>query len=156
MTYEKIDKLVDITKEKNKLLQDMLSLTKKQKEAIEKEAYKDLGGILNIKDMLIEQINQLDRDFLVIFSEIKEEHNVNSIDQMDINLYPNLKDLKEAVKEVTSTLSALSLLDEENNRAIRKQLEETKKELTKIKSGQKAYKGYNYKLSESMLIDKKK
>ncbi len=156
MTYEKIDRLISITREKNKLLQDMLSLTKKQKEAIKKDAHDNLATCLEEKDRIIKQIDQLDRSFLEFFSEIKREHQIDSIDQLDTNLYPNLKELKEVVKEVTSTLLAISLLDEENSKSIKEKLESTKAELTRIKNGQKAYKGYKYKFSESFLLDEKK
>jgi len=156
MTHEKIDKLIDITREKNELLKKMLILTEKQKEEIDKDSYEALKISLDEKDRIMKEIDKLDKSFLEIFSEIKRENGIKDINQLDIRLYPNLTELKKAVEEVTSTLSAISLLDKDNTKAIREKLESTKKELTKIKVGKKAYKGYNYRFVESMLIDEKK
>jgi IMP dehydrogenase/GMP reductase len=156
MSYEKIDKLIDITREKNKLLKDMLILTEKQKEQIDKDSYEGINRSLDEKDRIMKEIDKLDKSFLEIFTEIKREKAIKDISQLDPKLYPNLKELKKAVEEVTSTLSAISLIDKENTKAMREKLESTKKELTKIKAGKKAYKGYNYRFAESMLIDEKK
>lgn len=156
MTYEKIDQLIEITRKKNELLKSMLTLTEKQKENIDKDSYKALNKSLDEKDEIIKEIDQLDRDFLDIFTEIKREHFIENIDQLDPKKYPNLKELKEAVKEVTSTLLAISLLDKENIKSIKEKLEDTKRELVRIKSGKRAYKGYNYSFADSMLIDEKK
>lgn len=91
-----------------------------------------------------------------IFTDIKAKHSIENIDQLDAEQYPNLKELKQAVEEVSSTLLAISLLDKENTKAMKEKLEKAKMEISRLKSGRKAYKGYNYKYSESMLIDEKK
>ena len=115
-----------------------------------------LNEILDEKDNIIKEINKLDISFLSIFSRIKKDENIQDIDQLDIKKYPNLKELKKIVKEVSSTLIAISLIDEENNKSMKKKLEETKMEIRKIKDGKKAYKGYNTTITESILIDEKK
>ena len=156
MSYEKIDKLIDITRKKNKLLKDMLILTEKQKEQIDKDSYEGINRSLDEKDRIMKEIDKLDMSFLEIYNEIKRENAIKDINHLDSKLYPNLKELKKAVEEVTTTLSAISLLDKENTRAMRDKLESAKKELSKIKIGKKAYKGYNFRLEESMMIDEKK
>ncbi len=51
---------------------------------------------------------------------------------------------------------AISLIDGgENNNTMKSKLEETKMEIRKIKDGKKAYKGYNTKIPESILIDER-
>lgn len=156
MTYEKIDRLIEITREKNRLLKSMLTFTERQKEEIVKDAYDNLGISLSEKDKIIEEIDKLDRAFLKIFTDIKAKHSIENIDQLVAEQYPNLKELKQAVEEVSSTLLAISLLDKENTKAMKEKLEKAKMEISRLKSGRKAYKGYNYKYSESMLIDEKK
>lgn len=156
MTKDKIDELISLSREKNQLINEMYNFTKVQKEEIKKEDMDNLNKILDNKDNLIKEINKLDRTFLTIFSQIKKDENIENIDELDVQLYPNLKELKDIVTEISSTLVAISLLDEENNNNIKKKIEETKMELRKVKDGQRAYKGYNVPMTGSILIDEKK
>lgn len=156
MTKELIDRLISIGKEKDQLLKEMYRFSKEQTEKIDKEDMEDLNGILNKKEHIIKEIDKLDISFLTIFSQIKKDEGIENIDGLDVYKYPNLKELKETVKEISSSLTAISLLDEENNKNIKQKLEETKMELRKIKDGKKAYRGYNATLTRSMMIDEKK
>lgn len=156
MTKELIDELISISKEKSQLLVEMQKITKGQREEIKEEDMENLNEILDKKDYIIKEINKLDISFLTIFSQIKKNEDIQNIDEMDIEKYPNLEELKKAVKEVSSTLIAISLMDKENNDSMKAKLEETKMEIRKIKDGKKAYKGYNATIAESILIDEKK
>ncbi|MCF6461258.1 flagellar protein FlgN [Clostridium sp. Cult3] len=156
MTKKKINELISLSQEKAKLLKDMHQFTIGQKEYIEKEDMEGLNQLLDKKDNIIKQIDRLDVSFLNIFSQIKKEEAIESVDELDIEKYPNLKELKEIVTEISSTLMALSLLDEENNKVMKQRLEETKMELKKVKEGQRAYKGYNHITTGSMMIDEEK
>ena len=156
MAKEQIDKLISITKEKSQLLNTMHKITKGQGSEIEKEDMENLNEIMDKKDRIIKEIDRLDISFLTIFSQIKKDHSIESIDELDMQKYPNLVELKDAVKEVSSTLMAISLIDEKNNKAMKQKLEQTKLELRRVKEGKKAYKGYNSTITGSILIDEKK
>jgi predicted RND superfamily exporter protein len=156
MTKELIDELISIVKEKNRLMNEMYETTKTQKEQIKKEDMNSLDSILDKKDHIIKEIDKLDISFMTIFSQIKKEEAIENINELDKDRYPNLRELKEIVKEISSSLMAISLLDEENNKNIKEKLEATKMELRRIKDGKKAYKGYNKTIAGSMLIDEKK
>ncbi len=156
MSKELIDKLITIVKEKNQLLSRMYSITKIQVAEIEKENIESLNEIMDEKDKIIKKVDQLDISFLTIFSKIKKDNNVEDIYELSTEEYPNLKELKDAVKEVSSQLVAISLLDEKNHQNIKKALEQTKLELRRLKKGKKAYKGYNAPITNNILIDEKK
>lgn len=156
MTIDNIDKLISLSKEKKQLINEMHNFTEAQKKEIEKEDMDNLNNILDEKDKLIQKINKIDIEFLTIFSQIKKDENIENIDELDAKLYPNLKELKEVVTDISSTLIALSLLDEENNKDMIKRIEETKMELKKVKEGQRAYKEYHKPVEGSILIDEKK
>lgn len=156
MITASIDKLISLSKEKNQLINEIYGFTKAQKQEIEKEDINNLNKILDEKDKLIKKINKIDIEFLNIFSQIKKEEGVENIYDLDVNKYPNLKDLKNIVTEISSTLMAISLLDEENNKNMKKRLEQVKLELKRVKEGQRAYKGYNVPMTDSILIDEKK
>ncbi|NMB26527.1 MAG: flagellar protein FlgN [Tissierellia bacterium] len=156
MTKERIDELISISEEKNRLLFEMQEITKRQREEIKEEDMEKLNEILDKKNNIIKKIDRLDTSFLSIFSQIKRDEKVQDIDELDIKRYSNLRELKKIVKEVSSTLIAISLIDEENNNFMKEKLEETKMEIRKIKDGKKAYKGYNTTIIGSILIDEKK
>ncbi len=156
MTKEKIDELIAISREKYRLLEDMCKYTIEQKEYIEKEDMDGLNELLDKKDDLIKQIDKLDISFLNIFSQIKKEESIENMDELDVEKYSNLKELKGVVTEISSTLMALSMLDKENNENIKQKLKATKMELKKVKEGQRAYKGYNKTVTGSIMIDEKK
>ena len=137
-------------------MNEMYETTKTQKEQIKKEDMNSLDSILDKKDHIIKEIDKLDISFMTIFSQIKKEEAIENINELDKDRYPNLRELKEIVKEISSSLMAISLLDEENNKNIKEKLEATKMELRRIKDGKKAYKGYNKTIAGSMLIDEKK
>ena len=126
-----------------------------QKKEIEEENLDAIDSSLKKKDSLIKRIDEIDRLFLEEFTELKKENSITDIDDLDIGKYPNLGELKEEVKELSSTLLSLSLLDKENMDSLKVKLEETKTELSQVKKGKKAYKGYNYNFSHSILIDKR-
>ena len=156
MTIDNIDKLISLSKEKKQLIDEMHNCTKVQKKEIDKENMDSLNYILDEKDKLIQKINKIDIEFLTIFSQIKKAEGIENIDELDINEYPNLKELKEIIKDISSTLVAISLLDEENNKNMKKRIEKTKMELKKVKEGKRAYKAYNKPIEGSILIDEKK
>lgn len=156
MTEEKILNLTSLAKEKNKLLNKVILLTKKQRREIEEENYEDLSEILSEKDRIIKKIDELDASFLDIFYKLKNENSIDDINELNVDDYPQLKELKKETKKIMSNLLTLSMLDEKNNEAIKIKLKKAEKDLRKIRLGKRAYRGYNYKMAESLLIDKKK
>lgn len=156
MTEELIGNLIDINKEKFKHLNYILELTKTQKNIVNSEDMAKNDEILDKKDEIIKKIDRIDLDFLVKFSEIKKKHNIDNINDLNPKDYPELKELKEITKEISSTLMAISFLDEENNKNLKKGLEKIKLDLKTLKKGRKAYKGYNNTVEASIFIDEKK
>lgn len=156
MTKELIDELVNINEKKLEYLYNMLELTKFQREYIDEENMIKTDEILEKKDELIKKIDKLDIEFLIKFSELKKKHNVDDINELDINVYPSLKILKDIIKNISSTLMSISILDDENNKYLKNSLEKIKSDLKKLKKGKKAYKGYNKSIEESIFIDEKK
>lgn len=156
MTKELIDELVNISEKKLEYLYNMLELTKFQREYIDEGNMIKTDEILEKKDELIKKIDKLDIEFLIKFSELKKKHNVDDINELDINVYPNLKILKDIIKNISSTLMSISILDDENNKYLKNSLEKIKLDLKKLKKGKKAYKGYNKSIEESIFIDEKK
>lgn len=156
MTKARIASLIKLSEEKKDLLDSMYGFTKDQANEIAEENMEGLNQILDEKDSLIEKINKIDLEFLQVFSEIKEEEKIEDIGELDIGLYPRLKELKELIKSISSILEGLAQLDEENSKNMKRQMENTKMELKRVKNGHRAYKGYKRPTDGSILIDERK
>lgn len=156
MIEERILQLISLAKDKNRLLNDIIQVTKRQMEEIREERYLDLDKSLTEKDNIIRKIDEIDKLFLENFYILKKENSIDDINQLSVEEYPDLKELKEEVKSIMSNLMALSLLDDKNTEFVKSKLKEAKEDLKKVRLGKKALKGYNYKESQGILIDKKK
>lgn len=156
MSEDIVIQLIDISNKKLVLLNKLLELTKFQKTSINNSDMNKLDNILDQKDELIKSIDDLDIKFLTCFSELKSVNNVENLDELDSKDIPSLKKLKEVIGEITSTLMAISMLDKENTKVIKEELEEIKASLKTVKKGQRAYSGYNKVLNKNIMIDEKK
>lgn len=156
MKEDLVSELIEISEKKLGLLDEMLLLTKKQRTVISQEKQGNLNEIIDKKDKIIDEIDKLDKIFILKFSRYKLENKVESIDKIDVRDKPELKNLKDVITKITSTLMAISIIDKENNLEIKDKLEDVKENLKKVKDGYRAYKGYNKKVKGSILIDEKR
>ena len=153
MEEKLVQELIGLSKEKANYLTNILDLTKEQKRIINEENMERLNQIIEKKS---KEIDKLDVSFIMKLSQLKKENNIGDLNEIDTKKYPNLKELKEVVAQITSILMAISIVDKENNKALEEGLEKVKLNLKKVKEGKKAYKGYNKSIPQSMLIDEKK
>lgn len=138
------------------MLNEILSLTKMQSNYIEADDMDKINSVLMKKEEVIGKIDNLDKEFLQLYQIVKEEEDIDSIHMIDIRKYDNLKSLKNAVNEINIILDQITKVDKENTEKMRTSIDKIKSELKLVKKGQKAHKGYNYNIGESILIDEKK
>ena len=101
--YKKIDilkRLVDLTKEQAKLLEDSNFDQDVFAEIIEKKANQ------------INQLSEIDEGFLKIFEQVKEELEINKGHENEIN---EINEIKETINTITNLSSKLQT-DENNNK----------------------------------------
>lgn len=151
-----IDKMIFISKEKKELLDTILDLTNKQKEAIEKNDLENLGLILEDKEKLMGKIDSMDIEFLKVYNFLKEKEGIETFNEIDIEKYNNLKCLKDIVSDINNVLRGISNQDKENTKTMKLSINNIKQDIKNVKKGKKAYNGYNYENADSMLIDEKK
>lgn len=156
MTIENIDNMIRLCRQKKEILLNILDLTKDQGRLIADDNLDDMETVLQSKQKAMEEIDILDLDFLRIYNEVKGTEEIESISNIDINKYSNLKDLKNLVASINSILDEISALDTKNTVEMRKNLKIIQKNIRNVKDGKKAYNGYNKDPQGSMLIDEKK
>lgn len=156
MTIENIDNMIRLCRQKKEILLNILDLTKDQGRLIADDNLDDMETVLQSKQKAMEEIDILDLDFLRLYNEVKGTEEIESISNIDINKYSNLKDLKNLVASINSILDEISALDTKNTVEMRKNLKIIQKNIRNVKDGKKAYNGYNKDPQGSMLIDEKK
>lgn len=156
MTTNMINEMIELCREKKKILIEILRLTEDQRFLIKEENMDGLGELLAKKDKLMQDIDLLDVNFMSLYKSIKSEENVDSIEKINVNKYSNIETLKGIVNELNIILNTISMVDNENTKMMKTHLENIKSGLKHVKEVKKAYKGYNYEAVESMMIDEKK
>lgn len=156
MIFGKIEKMIELSKMKKKYLTEVLQLTKDQRNFIENDDMDGLSKVMENKDILMKKVDLLDMDFLSTYNQIKEMENVDSLEKINPIKYKNLGELQEVIGNINIILSNISLIDKENTRIMKGNLEEIKSGLKQVKEVKKAYKGYNYEPTASILLDEKK
>ena len=72
------EKLVEVSREKQIKLEELLFLTNAQSKAIEEEGIENIEKLLNDKQKKIEEINKNDEEFYVYYEKIKEMYSIKT------------------------------------------------------------------------------
>ncbi|OPJ56046.1 flagellar protein FlgN [Alkalithermobacter paradoxus] len=157
-TSDCIEKLIELSEKKYILLVEMYEITKRQREYIKEKDDNALLDSIEKKQSRIDDINELDKEFYEIYSNIKKSLGVNSIEEISINNYPSLKNLKNKVSEIMSVLGKIDIIDNENKEKANEELNKVKNDIKSLRSNVRANKGYNagYKDVQGIFIDNKK
>lgn len=156
---EYIERLAGITNKKYSLLQDMLSLTNLQVEAICEDGLSELEKILTLKQEKIDEIDLLDEQFDVYFSRLKQELKVRSLDELKSANIAGAKELQESVSGVMSLIKEISSLESSNGQKAKELLGQFADEIKRINQAKKTNGAYYspYKAqAPSYYFDRKK
>ncbi|MGO1368451.1 flagellar protein FlgN [Senegalia sp. (in: firmicutes)] len=154
---KKIVRLIELLDDKKILLDDFYKLSIVQKKLIENDDIDKLNRIIKNKEELISKINLLDKDFLEIYNELKEENNIRSLSELDIDkIY--LARLKEITNRCDSLMQDIKVQDESNNSMMENNFEDVKTKLREIKRGKTTTNKYYNKSqnTDGYFIDSKK
>lgn len=154
-----IEKLVEISREKQKKLEDILFLTRAQSKAIEEDGIENLGKLLDDKQKKINEINKSDEEFYMYYEKIKEKYSVESLENLEISDIKDVKELQEVIGSIKKILQEISGLEKENNEKVKEILEDLSGKIKKINQGKKASNVYSPDSGTnavSFFIDKKK
>ncbi|MEJ8552679.1 flagellar export chaperone FlgN [Tepidibacter sp. Z1-5] len=160
-----IDILTQISETKYNLMKEIHEITKMQKIDIENNNSDLLINYIEKKQDIIDEIDKLDKQFYSIYIKLKEDLNIDSIDHIDTQKYPEIKELKSKIENILKLTKEIDEVDKINNKKVKEELEKVKENLKNVKTDQKslknnarAYKGYNnkYNHAQGVFIDNKK
>lgn len=142
-TENYIERLIEISVEKQKKLEDILTLTRAQAKAIEEEGIESLGKLLDDKQKIIDEINKNDEEFYAYYEKIKEKYGVKSLENLETLNTKNTRGLQEVISSIKKTLQEISRLEKENNKKVKETLEDLSSKIRKINQGKKASNVYS-------------
>lgn len=154
-----IERLLEISKKKYKLVEDILALTKEQKNSINIDGVDQLSKIIFDKQEKIDDINKLDENFNVYFLSLKKSLKIKSLEEIKGKDVIGAIELQECIKDIMKLIGEIRELEQQNNLKAKNLLDELGREIRKVKQGKKVTNAYNpgYSLiPPSYYIDKKK
>lgn len=153
-----IDRLLETSNKKYKLLQDMLVLTKAQSMTITEEGLEGLERVVDEKQAKIEDINKIDEEFNVYFQRLKHVLKIKSLDELQDPQTKGVKELKQVIGQIMGLLNEIYEIENQNNIKAKKLLDNFANEINKTNQGKKINSTYRADpiRQPSYFIDKKK
>lgn len=150
--------LIRVSEEKLQFMHQILSLTKEQSSCTNEEKLDQMMDLIHRKQLLIDKVNMLDREFEEKYDALKKYCNVASLEEIEVRKYEGIKELKNAVHQIYDIIEKIRQLEAQNNENMQKALEAVKQELSQVRNNIKINHTYgkNKNLYGGVFIDKKK
>lgn len=158
MNNQHIDDLNKIIAQKLALFKDIYSITvAQQKDIVENEA-DNIDALVQQKQQVIDKIDKLDQDFLNGYKKLKEELGIDSLELIDTDKHPEMKNIKEHIKSIMGMAHKIMELENSNKEKLDSIFQNVKDELRHIKAGKRSVKAYESTptYNDGVFIDKKK
>lgn len=153
-----IFELLSLADKKRQLFDNIMEITLEQKKDIEENGANTIGEIVNRKQVVIDQIDEIDRTFSEKFGLLKKQLNINNLEELDFTKYPMLKSLKLKVEEIMSLAKKIMIMEESNKDKLTSMMNGLKKEMKQLSVGKKSIRAYENPAinNDGIYIDKKK
>lgn len=153
---DNINKLIEISNEKEDLLSKYYDLTNTQNNLIQSEELEEFDKVLENKTKLIKKTDNLDLEFIKLYDEFKAKENIDSIEEIEIDKYNNLKELKDIISKISKLLKDIEKVEKANMTLMERSFSKVKLGLRNIKHTKAAHRGYSHNPVGSIMIDEKK
>ncbi|WP_432407134.1 flagellar export chaperone FlgN [Wukongibacter sp. M2B1] len=137
-----INELINISKNKYRLLQILLGIEKNINQSLQSFMAQNVIKQMEIKDKYIAKADNLDVKFYTCFDELKRSLGVDSIDKIDGMKYPRMKELKQIVSEILDVVDEIELISSKNSKIFNSNIDTMGNKLRGIKQGEKAANAY--------------
>jgi hypothetical protein len=153
-----ITQLIELIDRKRKLYDSIMEITIEQKKDIEENAAAGMEALINRKQTVINEIDEIDRVFSGLLGLLKKQLDVNSLEEADLAKYPTLKALKLKVGEIMSLGQNIMEVEVSNKEKLVAIMNAMKKEMKQMSVGRKSIKAYETPVinNDGIYIDKKK
>jgi len=144
MTPEQyVQKLIEISKKKQQSLLQILNLTKDQTAVIAEAEADEIERLIQSKQLLIDNINEMDAEFEVYYSRLKSILNIQSIEEVKETQIQGAAELKQIVTAIVSAIKQIQSLEIENKKKAEEVVNNLASDIRRIKQSKVANNGYN-------------
>jgi flagellar biosynthesis/type III secretory pathway chaperone len=140
---EVMEKLIEISKKKSDILNDIYSLTVDQSRVIANEDIDGLNELIDKKQVCIDEAKELDAQFEKIVDDLKLVYGVNRLDEIEI-CKTEVEKIQIVVKAIMDKVKLIRKLEMENSDLLREMKDSIERKITSIKVGKKAVSNYGY------------
>jgi len=141
--FEIIDELIEISKNKHRFLQITLGIEKNINKSIQSDIEENTVKQIELKDRYTKECDKLDVRFYTLFNELKSNLDVDTMDKISLEKYPQLKELKKIVGEILRVTEEIEIIDNKNAEILRGNMGEKSNRLRAIKQGRKVANAYS-------------
>ncbi|HYE10830.1 MAG TPA: flagellar export chaperone FlgN [Patescibacteria group bacterium] len=158
MNNQLINDLNQIIEQKLELFKEIYNITLAQQKDIEDHEADNIEALVQKKQQVIDKIDKLDGDFLASYNKLKEAHNLDSLDLIDTEKHPEMKNIKTHIKSIMGMAHKIMELENSNKDKLDKIFQNVKSELRQINVGKRSLNAYEPKpvYNDGVFIDKKK
>ena len=151
-----IDKLIGIEREKYNGLLKILELTKAQHDVILNFDIDELNRIIDSKQVEINSLERLDKEFTDIIDDIKAVYEIKSLDELQSLDSIRINELKSMTESIMKALKEVKSYEDENHKILEEQKNEFGEKLKQIKKGRQVEKLYqSNRVVQPVFFDKK-
>lgn len=149
-----MENLIEISKQKSGVLDEIYFLTIDQSKVIVKEDIEQLNELIDKKQVLIDEAKALDIKFEKIVDELKLIYSVEKLEDLDI-CKSEVEKIQIVIKAIMSKVNLIRQLELDNSALLRDMKDNIESKIKAIKMGKKAVSNYGYgKMQQPVYFDK--
>jgi Asp-tRNA(Asn)/Glu-tRNA(Gln) amidotransferase C subunit len=158
MNNQHLNNLNQIIEQKLELFKEIYNITIAQQKDIADNEANNIESLVQQKQQVIDKVDKLDQAFLAQYNRLKEELQLDSLDLIDTDKHPEMKNVKEHIKSIMGMAHKIMELENSNREKLDSIFQGVKNELRQIKAGKRSVTAYESKptYNDGIFIDKKK
>ena len=138
----KIEELVNLNNNKRNYLKKLYEITKLQTIDISSNSLNSLLDHIIQKQDIMNAVDDIDKKFYAEFQGLKLHLGIKSLEDVDINEYPEIASLKFSVKEVMDLLGEIDKQDKNNISNVKTEMDKLKEDMKDLQTQSKVIKNY--------------
>ena len=146
-----MEDLIEISKQKSGVLDEIYFLTIDQSKAIMKEDIDSLNELIDKKQVLIDDAKVLDTKFEKIVDELKEIYSVEKLEDIDI-CKVGVERLQVVIRAIINKVNLIRQLEMDNSALLRDMKDNIESKIKSIEERIKALNELGFNLSDKKLI----
>ncbi|KDR94774.1 FlgN protein [Peptoclostridium litorale DSM 5388] len=157
-----IASIVELLAQKRALMRSVYDITKEQNGQMKRENIDVFLANLKKRQLLMDEIDVIDAKFYRYFVQMKKLMGVDSLDDVDTLKHPELKSLKDGVREILELVREIKSIDEQSSSMANESMARLKEDMKALQQrkqmGNKISSGYasTYRHAQGVFIDNKK